>query len=151
MRKPMPTKRDPRAPCRPEAPPSLHERLIRDLIANDPKMCRNGFWRAVRDIAEEVGLSDDEWLSDRDFQPDAYLIDREAQVVRIYEVEVTSPLSEKKLFDYAWFWFLWECEGDTEWIPKLYTVDRYGNCNELSLQGLYYSRIMAPHMPESVE
>jgi hypothetical protein len=136
----MPTKRHPRNPCEQlGGKVTLHERLIRDIVEADPRMMRRGFWRDVRALIEELGLDADE-LCAREFLPDAYLIDPTRQEINMVEVEVSCPLSDKKKQDYAWMWFCWESE-DTDWMPRLFVVDRYGNSNEMDLKAMYFSEI----------
>jgi hypothetical protein len=136
----MPTKRDPRAPCRPNDPPSLHERLIRDLIASDLRMARNGFWRKHRALVEKLGMDQDEFIA-RPFLPDAYLFDHDNQEILLFEVEISCPLSDLKKHNYGWLWFCWESEGAHDWLPRLFVIDRYGHRNELDMSELYFADI----------
>jgi hypothetical protein len=137
----MPTRRDPRAACRPNDTPSLHERLIRSLIESDPRMCRNGFWRAHRELTDELGFGLDDFPPDRPFLPDAYLFDRDNQEILLFEVEVSCPLTAQKIAAYGWFWFEWDGEGSTDWLPRLFVVDRYGHRNELNMAELYFADV----------
>lgn len=135
----MPTKRDPRAPCRPDDPASPHEQLIRDLVTSDTRMCRNGFWRAVTALAEELG---EEGVFNRvtfGFLPDAYLIDRDECEILMFEVEHYGRLSEAKLRDLGAFWDWWDGSGEHDWLPRLFLVDRFGNRNELDLAERAYA------------
>lgn len=138
----MPTKRDPRAPCRPTDTPSLHERLLRNLVDSDPRMCRNGFWRTHKALIDELGLDEDEFPQ-RAFLPDAYLFDREHQEIFLFEVEVSCPLTVRKQCDYGWLWFAWDGEGETDWTPRLFVIDRYGHQNELDMCKLYFADVEA--------
>jgi hypothetical protein len=139
----MATVRDPRAECANE---TKHELLIRQLIGSDARMARNGFWKALRDLLDELKLRPEEFPS-REFLPDAYLIDREAKEVRLYEVEVTCPLSSLKLADYGWLWFCFDCEEHLEWEPRLFVVDRYGHQNEIAMGQLYLNNVLAKYAP----
>lgn len=135
----MPTKRPPRAPCRPDDPPSLHERLIRDLLASDERICRNGFWRAVAALATEL---DEEITATRQhfgFLPDAYVLDRQECEIVIYEVEVRGTLSPDKLTLLGRFWDWWDASGEHDWLPRLILVNRFGHQNEIELREYAYA------------
>jgi hypothetical protein len=137
----MPTKKPRRAQCRPNDPPSLHEKIIRALIDADPRMFRNGFWQEVNAIckAEEI---DCDGIVKQAFRPDAYLIDRASKHINIVEVEVSHPMTERKKDDYAWWWYLWDCEM-SDWEPRLFVVDRYGHGHELGLGAMYWRKVFA--------
>jgi hypothetical protein len=107
-------------------------------------MCRNGFWQSVGKIVAAEGIDCDE-ICARTFRPDAYLIDNDRKEINIFEVEVTHAMPETKMDDYAWWWFLWECEGQSEFLPRLFVVDRYGHGSEMDLRQLYYHRLLEKH------
>jgi len=108
------------------------------LVNGDRDIHRNGFRAAIRDLVAE--LDGDEGCFVDGFLPDAYKIDREAQEIIIYEVEDSHPIPPHKLDRYAWFWFCWDAEGAHEWLPRLFTVDRYGRLTgEINLCAAYYA------------
>jgi len=134
----MATVRDSRAPVTSREFPTLHELAIRTLVNSDPNIHRNGFRAAIKELVAELD-GDEECLVDG-FLPDAYKIDRDAQEILIYEVEDSHPLPPNKLRLYSWFWFCWEAEGHHEWLPRLFTVDRYGRATgEIDLCAAYYA------------
>lgn len=135
----VPTRRPPRAPCRPSDPPSLHERLIRGLLDGNPNVCRNGFWEAVSKLAAELGEDGPLDRARYGFLPDAYLIDRENCEIVLYEVEVTGRLTDCKLRNLGNFWAWWDGSGEHDWLPRLILVDRFGNHNEIGLQERSYA------------
>ena len=104
---------------------TVHELAIRQLINNDRSIKRYGFPDAVRGIVEEFGC-DRDCLVNRRFLPDAYRIDRQNWTIDLFEVEDTCKLSPRKLETLARWWEAWDGEGQTEFYPRLFTVDRYG-------------------------
>ena len=134
----MATVRDSRAPVTSRETPTLHELAIRMLVNSDRNIHRNGFRAVIRELVEELDC-DNSCLADG-FLPDAYKIDRDAQEILIYEVEDSHPLPPRKLDRYSWFWFCWEAEDRHEWLPRLFTVDRYGRATgEIDLCATYYA------------
>jgi hypothetical protein len=105
-------------------------------------MCRNGFWRQHKALVEDLGLDQEEFPANA-FLPDAYLFDHEAQEIRLFEVEISCPLTPAKMDAYGWLYFCWESEGSVDWLPRLFVVDRYGHRNELSMSELYFGNTAA--------
>jgi len=136
----MPTVRGPRTPNIQKVT-TPHELVIRSLIDSHPDMCRNGFRRAMRNLWSELGDIDE--MLPIDFVPDAYRIDREAEEILIYEVEFSHPVTEHKLRQYGMLWFDWDAEGQHEWLPRLFIIDRLGQ-REIPMRELYY-RVLEAH------
>ena len=139
----MVTKRPSRAPVqRSDGTTTRHELVIRMLVNSHPAMQRNGFSRSVKDLLISLG-ADADYRDDFPpcrFVPDAYRIDHEAQDILIYEVEDTNPISPRKLEELAEYWFWWESEGQHDWMPRLFVVDRYGASRlEIDLQQVWYA------------
>lgn len=137
----MPTRRHPRAPTiRADRSWSMHELAIRMLVRRDERVCRNGFAQAMHALGREL---DDEYefepMPVGDFRPDAFLVDRQAQEVVLYEVEDTHALTPVKLDAIVFLWLWFDSDG-SDWILRLFPVDRYGNVGqELDLQGYYHA------------
>ncbi len=144
----MPRNRDLRKPCiRKDGKTTLHETLIRKLIDSDERMCRYGFSRTVAALFEREDIYPDN-VPLGEFVPDAYLLDEAAREIRIYEVEVTNALSDQKIASLGMFWFYMDCET-TEWVPRLFVVDRYGVTTELDMLKCY-GRVLAHHCPNRI-
>lgn len=73
--------------------------------------------------------------------PDAFLIDDAGQVITVFEVEVTHPLSPDRLAEWASLWSELDCHG---WTLKLYVIDRLGRSTTADLQLLYFALLAAP-------
>jgi hypothetical protein len=54
--------------------------------------------------------------------PDAYLIDRSAKVVYLFEIEDSNPLTADKLRKISEIWFRLDSIG---WDMRIFLVDRY--------------------------
>jgi hypothetical protein len=78
------------------------------------------------------GLKED-WMEWRiTFIPDLYSIDVKAREVRLFEIEDTSPLTDRKIAKLIDFWWFMDNES---WDVKCFVFDRYGhNHREINLQ-----------------
>lgn len=137
----MPNKIDSRAPVRRRTGETTrHEIAIRMLVGSHPDIHRNGFWEAARALHTELnaGFDHGHEFFRHSFLPDAYRIDRENCDLLIYEVEDSHPIPVDKLEMYADMWFDWDCEGHHDWLPRLFTIDRYGRATgEIDLGDLH--------------
>jgi hypothetical protein len=111
----MASRKGPRSPCE-QRVVSRHEQAIRDLLASDPRIMRNGFWAAVSELADDLDYE----IRLGGFLPDAYRIDREACEIVMHEVVDHCDLAPKKLASIGDFWMDWDGEGDTDWLPTLF-------------------------------
>jgi hypothetical protein len=104
---------------------SLHERVIRQLIASDPRMCRNGFARAIEDLWAEIGGEPDE-LPPIHFMPDAYLIDRDLKELVLFEVGDWRLATQAKEAALGQFWLMWDSCVPDGWAVGCIALDRFG-------------------------
>ena len=91
------------------------------------------FYKALSDSDEFF----DDWDLPR-YSPDAFSIEMTDNelcqaIVRVWEVEVTHPLSQRQLDVISMIHF--ECNPNFE--LKLFIVDRYGNENEMEIMGSF--------------
>jgi hypothetical protein len=133
--------RDPRAPRNTD---TAHERVIRALVASDPAVERRGFWKRLRDLYVSAAAEDDEapWddVPRKTFQPDAFKFDHEQQLLILFEVEATSPISAAKLDNLAYFWFEMDAVGPEGWLPVVMRFDRHGtHTGTIDLMHAYHS------------
>jgi len=114
-----------------------HRKHIADVLRDYPGAQAGGFETAMHALHKEAcGRSFGEMASPG-FRPDAFRINRETSEIELYEVEITSALTDRKVIDMGMFWFEWDCE-DCPWIPVLIVVDRYGHRNRIDLMHAYY-------------
>jgi hypothetical protein len=133
----MPTKRDSRAPKQ-QKELTRHELAIRMLINSDPHIHRNGFLAAMRELVAAEDCEDD-CIPER-MLPDAYRIDRAGGWIDIFEVDDTHPIPAHKLQAYANLWEAWDGEGRSDFMPRLFNVDRYGKVQgEIDLRAIAYA------------
>jgi hypothetical protein len=111
-----------------------HDALVQQVLAEVPGSAINDLPAALRALADEIG---DPGLARIYFRPDAYRINRETQELELYEVEVTSPITRGKVRQLGDLWFDWDSEGDHDWLPVLFIVDRYGHRNRVDLEDAY--------------
>jgi hypothetical protein len=110
------------------------------LKKNVPGLQRTGFMEASKNIIKrkmnDHESCEDFWKHIHKFVPDGYTVDDANDVICIYEIEDTHPLTKRKITDMAFFWFMFDC---SEVEVRLFVVDRYGmNIRELSLKDYYY-------------
>lgn len=117
----------------------LHERLVAAIV-RDHGAQTGGFagalWNAV---------GNDPCLDELDatcrrpgFRPDAWRIDLEARRVELWEVEITSPLSDAKVQAILAVW----SELDAiEWELVVHRMDRFGTESELPLVACYFEKL----------
>lgn len=132
----MPNRRHPRHEPR-HVRITKHELQIRELLASDPAICRYGFAQAVDAIVQEFDCSADCRVN-RLFAPDAYRIDRANGWIDIFEVEVTCPISSAKLEKLAAWWEAWDCEGQCDFLPRVFVIDKYGT-HEIDLEAAAFA------------
>lgn len=119
---------------------SSHNAIIQDLCGSGAQS--KFFWKAIRAIATEEGwLRDDLRLAKREFQPDAFVVDRETKVITLFEVEHHHLLNDRKLTMLAHFWWDLDCEG---WCVELVRVNNRGEWTESNLMAEWY-RMLAPN------
>ena len=131
------TNRGPRQPSiRRDGKVTPHEAVIRALVESDPRICRNGFANAVRDLWIEVGEDEDD-MPRLDIVPDAYLINHAAREVILYEVENYRLMTHDKEARLAGFWFSWDC-ADADWSVRCLAFNRFGRfTHEINLLGFW--------------
>lgn len=115
--------------------PSLHSHLV-NTLARSRHIQTTRFIRLLRDRFPSV---DEQWRDCREqfpsVVPDAFFIDPGSELVAVFEVEITSPLTPEKLDKYVeLFWLLDEdyCGLD------LWTIDRYGTASRLDILACVY-------------
>jgi hypothetical protein len=116
-------------------PGELHQRYIGEILAEFPDAATTGFPAAMRALREEVDAEPCEL--DSCIRPDAFRLDRDGEWIEIYEVEVYSMLSERKITELGEWWFDWDSEDGSEWLPVLILIDRYGHRNRVDLRHAY--------------
>jgi len=97
------------------------------LLGLDPRMKIGGFTKTLCAAMERVnGKLDAEELTPllrrHRIIPDAYLIDTDFNVVYLFEIEDTNPLSADKLRKLSEIWFRLDC---IEWEMRVFLIDRY--------------------------
>ena len=112
----------------------IHRRAIADLVATIPGATDKGFWAAHDELCDQERV---ERFRHR-FLPDAFRFNAEAQEIELYEVEVHCALSPDKIALLGDFWEAWDEEGDSDWLPVLIVVDRFGNRNRMDLKCALY-------------
>lgn len=115
----------------------LHKVEIANVLADYPDAQTEGFPAAQRNLWLEMG-GDEEEIPRSDFRPDAYLIDHVAKEVVLFEVEITSFMTERKCAQLGYYWFEWDAEDAHDWLPVLITVDRHGARTRHDLCDFYY-------------
>lgn len=118
---------------------TLHQRLTADVIRKFPSAQTRGFFKCLR-----AAIGDDE-LERQTFVPDAFTIDADRREVTVFEVEVTCPISEKKLLDMGWLWF--QLDAD-DWDLRLVTIDRRGTPSEFDMLLAYREVLEADALPK---
>lgn len=113
-----------------------HKQLIGLICERFPGAQTKGFKAAYRQHEARLGVEEP---SDHlvGFIPDAYRINAEQKAIEIFEVEVSSYLSQNKVALLGHLWFAWDSE-DNGWTPVLYLVDRYGTLRQINLEDAYY-------------
>lgn len=128
----------------------LHRRLVQRM-ERDYGATRNGFREALikagcrwtelgrEDFIEEVLV---DALDERSLIPDAFLLEDDvrgfAGYVTAYEVEVTHPVNQERLDDYAELWFALDCH---EIDLRLIRVDRFGTIIAVCLMAAWYDKL----------
>lgn len=116
---------------------SLHEYALRELMADDPRIKRRGFWADARALWNELCETEGDrgefpkfaWI------PDAHMVDRERCRLVIYEVEDRWPLTRKKRAAMGDFWMVWDSmDFEGGWKPIFLVVNRFGTITH-GLQG----------------
>ena len=136
----MPNRRPPRAAfVRSDGSATAHELAIRRLLAGDVRIHRYGFTQAVDALVDNLGCEGDCRVRRR-FVPDAYRIDHEKQTIDLFEVEVTHRVPDAKMRQLADWWEAWDGEGEHDWLPRLFLVDRFGTIGtEINLRAVLHS------------
>lgn len=71
--------------------------------------------------------------------PDLYEVNKEKDILTVYEIENSFHLTPDKLFKYGQLWFYLDCD----WVElRLFIVDRFGHQNEISLCDVFYATLM---------
>lgn len=114
---------------------SFHDIQIHRLKRLDENIKTHGCKKAIRravcaDLRNMDAEEFDETFSTIRFVPDAFLIDEEKLVVRIYEVEVSSPITLEKMHRYVDLMWLLDYE---EWRLEIVRVDKYGKQEPVGL------------------
>jgi len=106
---------------------TLHNRLI-DKVVREHGASRKGFAAAIRKAVTTCDAADYfRWWR---FIPDAYRVDEAEMVVTVWEVEVTSRISEEKVNAYInLFWFL----DYEDWSLRMLTMSHLGVVGDLDL------------------
>ena len=94
-----------------------HSGMIDALAGSYPGMKRLGFWKAVGDLATELGC---EVETRKTFLPDAYRLNRETSEIEIHEVVRTHDLDHHKMKALGLMWEDWDCDAGHDWLPVLY-------------------------------
>lgn len=105
---------------------TTHSRLVAGLVEQGcfSSGCRNHITSAIDKTCPGIAGA---WDWDC-IIPDAVFIDHDAEIVSVYEVEVSSPMSMDKIARYtSWWWFLDNCG----WGLRLFSVDRHGTTTEI--------------------
>jgi hypothetical protein len=123
---------------------TLHELAIRRLVEIDPRICRNGFTQAIKELIR--GEWDDEDPIPTDIRPDAYLIDRDAKELILFEVGDWRLATHDKEYRLGMFWFWWDTYAP-DWEVRCFAINRFGRfTHEMSLCGFYLDTL-AEHSP----
>jgi hypothetical protein len=75
------------------------------------------------------------------FVPDAFRLNEDDCEIELYEVEVTHPLTMRKLRTLGEWWAAWDAEGDHDWLPVLIQVDRFGDRHRRDLGVAYFETL----------
>lgn len=73
------------------------------------------------------------------FRPDKWEIDKEHQVIRLYEYVKSNDLNENKLNLLGKFWF--DCDANG-WDVELTVSHWYGASSKIDLQEIYYNKTL---------
>lgn len=97
------------------------------LLGLDPRMKIGGFAKTLCASIERVnGKFDADELKSllrrHRIIPDAYLIDDDIEVVYLFEIEDTNPLTADKLRKLSEIWFRMDC---IEWEMRVFLIDRH--------------------------
>lgn len=127
-----------------------HKRQIERILADIPGAECKRFWKRHEELCKSLGMDSCRFS----FEPDAFWFDTATFTINLYEVEVSSPLMARKISLLGDFWDWWECEGESDWLPCLIVVDRFGNRNEMDLKHAFYgtgwAQDIAGLTPESI-
>ena len=109
-----------------------HSQLVAALVSQYPELQTRGFRKAIHALmpADE---HESEWPA-VDFIPDAYSILQDEHEIHIFEVEVTSPLSQYKRDSIGIFA---EAMHSYEWKTGIHIINRYGHLSDLKWFPLY--------------
>lgn len=125
-----------------------HKGEIANLMADFPGARTEGFAAEQTALWLRIG-GDLEEAPRATFRPDAYLIDEEAKELLLFEVEVTSFLSDTKCAALGYYWFEWDADDSHDWLPVLITVDRHGTRAQQSLSDFYYRYVLSRTLAEA--
>jgi hypothetical protein len=89
--------------------------------------CVRAIDRSVAD-PREAGIAQIDWQCS--VRPDAYKVDELGATVTVFEVEVTSAVTEEKLSKYEDLWWFLD---EYHWRLKLVAIDRFGVEREIPL------------------
>lgn len=127
-------------------PSRLHAGLVEVIREQYPAIETKAFGRALRAALGEL-WDDDPFLDGiARRRPDAYLIDVATEEVTLFEIEITSYLSEDRLRGWMHLWFVLD---SMSWDLTLYRVDRVGQVNRTDLTAHYYAWLM--ETPPAIE
>lgn len=122
---------------------TLHAELVARVVKHGSGVTRRAFAASVQKAADldiEDARGPLSWVV-----PDAFKIDAENRVLTVYEVEVTSRLTSKKLASYAAIWWLLDY---SEWTLEVVVVDRYGVFRKIAMQVYAYATMYPSGIPE---
>lgn len=78
-----------------------HESGVAKVLADYPDARIHGFMRACNAITEPIAGEKSDIL----LRPDAFIIDRENELVVAFEVEEAHPVTGGKISRYRWLWW----------------------------------------------
>ena len=111
--------------------------VLEALCAQYPQIRRAGFMKALRGAFPSIVEAE---LDDFARVPDGFVVRAEDDEVDVFEVEITHPLDDRSMRDFAFFWAALD---SLEVGMRLHVVNRYGHINEVDLAAYYYHAIKA--------
>lgn len=130
-------------------PGILHETIVGMIPGAETK----GFRQAVDRLLYRLTGDEEETIGNLSVVPDAF---REYEdedgdpAIDVYEVAITSPLTEKRILAFGEIWG-WIDDITDRFTLRLFEIDNGGNAREVSLQLAYYAALrsaMGPTTPE---
>lgn len=116
-----------------------HVARVAAIVADFPGARTTGLSAAVDELRGRLGRAGH--FPPVTFIPDAFRLNEAESEIELYEVEVTHPLTMRKLRVLGEWWAAWDAEGDHDWLPVLIQVDRFGDRHRRDLGIAYFETL----------